>query len=138
MLKSTFIFFFWGGGRWTSYYHLQIKLNLPLGYLTEDHFYTVKIKEALHLSLMVLCVLFPCLRNYILCIEFLWSLWFISTNCTLCVKYDLNHKFVLPDIPYEFNLSSTMSWFMTSYTFAKLKNNPCALDPCPLPLVYFQ
>jgi len=58
-----------------------------------------------------MCFIYLSEEIYLLCVEFLRSLWFISTNCTLCIKYDLNHKFVLLDtsIPYEFNLSSNMS-----------------------------
>jgi hypothetical protein len=62
-------------------------------------------------------------------VKFLWSIWFISTNCTQCVKYDLNHKFVLPLTPHELNLPSNTSWFMTSHALAKSKHSPIACSP---------
>jgi hypothetical protein len=71
-------------------------------------------------------------RNY--CNHF----FLISTNWSQFSKYDLNHKFDSPLMPYEFSLTNNISRFITSYTFDKSKNNPVAWNPMLRPPVYFQ
>ena len=93
-------------------YNPQIKPNLSLGYLMEDHLKRVKQN----------CPQNWALQHTIFCIEFGWSVWFISTNCSRYTEYDLNQKFVIPLIPYEFNLFSIMLWFMTWCAFVKSNN----------------
>ena len=49
------------------------------------------------------------------------SIWNIPTNWVLFVKYDWNHLFTEPLIPYESNLSSNLLWLITSYALERLR-----------------
>jgi len=56
----------------------------------------------------------------------LLSIWDISINCVLFIRYDWNHLFTEPLIPYESNLSSNWMWLITSYALERSGKVPSA------------
>ena len=56
----------------------------------------------------------------------LLSIWDISINCVLFVRYDWNHLLTEPVIPYESNLSSNRTWLITSYALERSRKVPSA------------
>jgi len=55
------------------------------------------------------------------------SIWNVSTNWVLFVKYDWNHFFTEALIPYESNLSINLSWLITSHALERSRKMSTAL-----------
>jgi hypothetical protein len=54
------------------------------------------------------------------------SIWNVSTNWVLFVKYDWNHLFTEYLTPYESNLSSNLFWLITSCALERPRKVPTA------------